>query len=57
MPQELNSDFTEADVRGLCTELAKKVNVIVIVPSNTAAETWKEDADQVLVGDGVADGN
>ena len=56
MPQELNSDFTEADVRGLCTELAKMVNVIVIVPSNQAAETWKEDADQVLVGDVVADG-
>ena len=56
MPQELNSDLTEVDVRGLCTELAKKVNVVVIVPSNSAAEYWSADADQVLVGDGVADG-
>ena len=56
MPQELNSNLTEADVRGLCAELAKKVNVVVIVPSNQASENWKEDADQVLVSDEVVDG-
>ena len=56
MPQELNSDLTTADVRGLLTELAEKVNVVVIVPSKPAAEDWKGDADQVLIGDAVADG-
>ena len=56
MPQELNSDLTTADVRELLTELAEKVNVVVIVPSKLATEDWKDDADQVLVGDGVVDG-
>ena len=56
MPQELNSDFTTAAVRELLTELAEKVNVVVIVPSKLAAEDWKDGADQVLVGDSVADG-
>ncbi len=56
MPQELNSDLTTADVRELLTELAEKVNVVVIVPSKLVAEDWKDDADQVLVGDGVVDG-
>lgn len=56
MPQELNSDLTTVDVRGLVTELAKKVNVVVIVPSKLAADDWKGSADQVLVGDGVTGG-
>ena len=56
MPQELNSDLTTADVRGLLSELAKKVNVVVIVPSNSASEDWKAGAKQILVGDTVADG-
>lgn len=56
MPQELNSDVTTADVRGLLAELAKKVNVVVIVPSESTAEAWEDCADQVLIGDAVADG-
>ena len=56
MPQELNSDLTTADMRGLLIELAEKVNVVVILPSTLAAEDWTDDADQVLVGDRVADG-
>jgi hypothetical protein len=56
MPQELNSDLTEIDVRGLLSELAEKVNVVVIVPSESAAETWKNAADQVLIADAVVQG-
>lgn len=56
MPQELNSDLTIADVRKLLVQLAKKVNVVVIVPSAHAAEDWEDDANQVLVGEGVVDG-
>lgn len=56
MPQELNSELTTADVRGLLAELAEKVNVVVIVPSKLAAEEWKEEADQILVGDAVVAG-
>ena len=56
MPQELNPDLTTADVRTLLAELAKTVNVVVIVPSTLAAQTWKGPAAQVLVGDAVAPG-
>src|SRR5690606_11847871 len=56
MPQELNSDLTVADVRKLLVKLAKKVNVVVIVPSALAAEDWEDDADEVLMGEEVVDG-
>lgn len=56
MPQELNADVTTADVRKLLVKLAKKVNVVVIVPSSLSAEDWEGDADQVLVGEAVVDG-
>lgn len=56
MPQELNPDLTIAEVRTLLVDLAKKVNVVVIVPSALAAEGWGDDADQVLVGEAVVDG-
>ena len=56
MPQELNPNLTTAGVRTLLTELAKMVNVVVIVPSESAAQNWKDNADQVLIGETVADG-
>lgn len=56
MPQELNSDLTTTDVQGLLTNLAKKVNVVVIVPSKPAADEWEDEADQVLIGDTVPEG-
>lgn len=56
MPQELNSDLTIADVRTLLVELAQKVNVVVIVPSTLAAEAWRADANQVLIGEEVIEG-
>lgn len=56
MPQELNADLTVPDVRLLLTELAKSVNVVVIVPSAPAAEHWKAAANQVLIGESVVDG-
>jgi replicative superfamily II helicase len=56
MPQELNVDLTTVDVRALLAKLAKKVNVVVIVPSESAAEGWRGSANQVLIGDAVVDG-
>ena len=56
MPLELNPDLTIADVRGMLVELAERVNVVAIVPSEVAAESWTDDANEVLVGDRVADG-
>ena len=56
MPQELNSDLTTADIRALLAQLAQTVNVVVIVPSELAAQDWKNDAHQVLIGGRVTHG-
>jgi replicative superfamily II helicase len=56
MPQELNADFEAGDIRKLLVALAKKQNVVVIVPSKQAAELWQADAAQVLFADNVVAG-
>jgi DEAD/DEAH box helicase/Helicase C-terminal domain len=56
MPLELNADLTTEDVRGLLFDLAKKENVVVIVPSASAATEWEANADQVLVAGNIVDG-
>lgn len=56
MPQELNPEIEMKEIRAMLVELAKQDNVVVIVPSIQAAESWESDADQVLVGDDVVSG-
>jgi len=56
MPQQLNKDITFNDVSGMLKELSKEHNVVVIVPSKAASEEWANHADQILMGDDVADG-
>jgi hypothetical protein len=56
LPQELNSSISVSDIRNLLVELAKTVNVVAIVPSKKAAADWDAAADQVLIGDEVAEG-
>ncbi|MCG8089142.1 MAG: DEAD/DEAH box helicase family protein [Candidatus Thiodiazotropha endolucinida] len=56
MPQELNADLATSDVRNLLAELARYVNVVVIVPSQLAANDWTMCANQVLIGDSVSSG-
>ncbi len=56
MPQELNSDLTIPEMQTLLAEFAKTVNVVVIVPSTLAAESWKSCANQLLIGNMVSEG-
>ncbi|MFV1463175.1 MULTISPECIES: DEAD/DEAH box helicase family protein [unclassified Phaeobacter] len=56
MPQELNSDLTPEDIKGMLSSFSKQHNVVVIVPSVHASSSWEDVADQILVGDGVAAG-
>ena len=56
MPQELNPDLTLKDLRQLLERLSKRVNVVAIVPSKTAALLWEDTADQILLGNEVVDG-
>ena len=56
MPQELNPDLTLSDLKQLLETLSKRVNVVAIVPSRTAAKLWEDTADQILLGNDVVDG-
>ncbi len=56
MPQELNTDLKTGEISTLLVELSKKENVVVIVPSASAASEWNEYADQILIGDDVISG-
>ena len=56
MPQELNAEFESDEIRKLLVTLAKKENVVVIVPSKPAAEPWQAVADQILLADNAVDG-
>lgn len=56
MPQELNPEITLKDVKGLLADLAKKENVVVIVPSKSASNDWTDVADQILIASTVVDG-
>lgn len=56
MPQELNPDIKLKEVKGLLVDLAEKENVVVIVPSKTAAKEWEDVADQTLMASNVVGG-
>lgn len=56
MPQELNDDLDAGAIRKLLVSLAKKHNVVVIVPSKPAAEAWQADANQILMAANVVNG-
>jgi hypothetical protein len=56
MPQEINPDITLDDVQEIMVDVAKKHNVVVIVPSKRASEEWIGIANQVLLGDAVSEG-
>ena len=56
LPQELNPEIDNNQIRGMLTEVAKRENVVVIVPSKPAAKYWEGVADQILVGQNVIEG-
>ena len=56
MPQELNPEITLKEIKGLLAELAEEENVVVIVPSKSAAKDWGDIADQTLMAANVVDG-
>jgi hypothetical protein len=56
MPQELNAELDGDEIRKLLITLAKKENVVVIVPSTLAASPWQAIADQILLANTVVDG-
>ena len=56
MPQELNPEIKIDQIRTMLSDIARRENVVVIVPSKSASEAWKEVTNQILLGDDVVGG-
>lgn len=54
MPQELNPDLTIREIGQFLLEFKRNENVVVIVPSETASQDWREFADQVSTRDNIS---
>lgn len=48
IPQEIRPDWAEEDIKEYLSEMAKKTNVVVIVPSANRAKWWESEAKAVL---------
>lgn len=55
-PQEIIPTITQEDVKKFVTALAEDHNVVVIVPSQSRSEFWRDAADQILISDAIFDG-
>lgn len=55
-PQEINPDFKMEEIRELVSDIAKDLNVVVIVPSKERAKFWEDSANQILDKDNIQAG-
>jgi hypothetical protein len=56
MPQVINPDIKDEEIKELCKEISQTVNVVVIVPSKERARFWKDKADLILDRENLNDG-
>lgn len=56
LPQVINTETTDADVKAYCKVVSQHFNVVVIVPSNYRANFWKAIADLVLKASNLHEG-
>ena len=55
-PQDLNRDITFAELKQFCATIAASRNVVVIVPSKSQADQWRDIARLVLDKDNIQEG-
>ncbi|GAB5499742.1 MAG: hypothetical protein PsegKO_20530 [Pseudohongiellaceae bacterium] len=48
LPQVINTDLSDTDIKKFCKQASKHVNVVVIVPSDYRASFWADQADRIL---------
>lgn len=48
LPQVINPQISDIDIKNLCKSISKDLNVVVIVPSKNRAAFWESKADLVL---------
>ena len=48
LPQVINTNFTDDEIKEFCKKISQDVNVVVIVPSEYRANYWQDQADLIL---------
>ncbi|OAB63637.1 helicase [Leptolyngbya valderiana BDU 20041] len=48
LPQVINSDLNDDDIKEFCKQMSRDFNVVVIVPSRGRANYWDDEADLIL---------
>lgn len=56
MPQVINPDISDTEIKNMCKEISAQHNVVVIVPSDYRAKYWQDVADKVLDKETINDG-
>ena len=56
LPQGLNTEMFDEDIKRLCHDISKTHNVVVIVPSNFRAEYWADISSLTMDKDTIYDG-
>ncbi|MGB4812519.1 MAG: DEAD/DEAH box helicase family protein [Methylophilaceae bacterium] len=56
MPQIINQEFSDVDIKKICAYAAKQFNVVIIVPSESRANFWADVANLTLKKDNIYDG-
>ncbi|OGT06281.1 MAG: helicase [Gammaproteobacteria bacterium GWE2_37_16] len=53
LPQAINPNISDNDIKQFCKKVSLDSNVVVIVPSDYRAQFWKDQADLVLTKDNI----
>lgn len=56
LPQVINNDLTDLEIKEFCKWASEFINVVVIVPSEYRAEFWSDEADKVLRSNNLYNG-
>lgn len=56
LPQVINPQITDQDIKLLCCRVSKKHNVVVIAPSIYRAQLWSDVADLTLTSNNISEG-
>ncbi|WP_039659487.1 DEAD/DEAH box helicase family protein [Pantoea sp. MBLJ3] len=56
MPQVINPELSDPEIKSMCKDISTKHNVVVIVPSEYRAKFWNDVADKILDKDSLYDG-
>ena len=56
MPQVINPELSDDDIKELCAYAKEQINVVVIVPSEHRANYWRDIADSVLKKGNIHEG-